>query len=150
MFEPPPRQPLRGSDLGLGYELALSVHCPVIPLPQSSLNPRCTYPDVLLYILLFPCFRVARILKRFVTEHEHEDAPVSAVLCLPACLCVSTAASRGQAPHGNASKAFQRRGVTHPSRATRGHLNPEHHGLRSAARSITLSISNSAESVKEV
>ena len=32
---------------------------------------------------------------------------MSAVLCLPACLCVSPAASRGQAPHGNASKAFQ-------------------------------------------
>ena len=63
----------------------------------------CTYPDVLLYILLFPCFRVARILKRFVTRHERNDAPVSAVLCLPACLCVSTAASRGQAPPGNAS-----------------------------------------------
>ena len=63
---------------------------------------------------------------------------MSAVLCLPACLCVSTAASRGQAPHRNASKAFHRRGVTHPSRATRGHLNPEYHGLRSA------------ESVKEV
>ena len=59
---------------------------------------------------------------------------MSAVLCLPACLRVSAAASRGQAPHGNASKAFNRRGVTHPSRATRGHLNPEHHGLRSAAR----------------
>ena len=59
---------------------------------------------------------------------------MSAVLCLPACLCVSAAASRGQAPHGNASKAFHRRGATHPSRATRGHLNPEHHGLRSAAR----------------
>ena len=28
---------------------------------------------------------------------------MSAVLCLPACLCVSTAASRGQALHGNAS-----------------------------------------------
>ena len=28
---------------------------------------------------------------------------MSAVFCLPACLCVSTAASRGQAPHGNAS-----------------------------------------------
>ena len=59
---------------------------------------------------------------------------MSAVLCLPACLCVSTAASRGQAPHGNASKAFHRRGVTYPSRATRGHMNPQHHGLRSAAR----------------
>ena len=52
--------------------------------------------------------------------------------------------------HGNVSKAFNRRGVTHPSRATRGQLNPEHHGLRSAARSIAPSISNSAESVKEV
>ena len=59
---------------------------------------------------------------------------MSAVLCLPACLCVSTAASRGQAPHGNASKVFHRRGVTHPPRATRGHRNPEYHGLRSAAR----------------
>ena len=28
---------------------------------------------------------------------------MSAVLCLPACLRVSAAASRGQAPHGNAS-----------------------------------------------
>ena len=28
---------------------------------------------------------------------------MSAVLCLPACLCVSTAASCGQAPHGNTS-----------------------------------------------
>ena len=34
---------------------------------------------------------------------DRDDAPVSAVLCLPACLRVSTAASRGQAPHGNAS-----------------------------------------------
>ena len=59
---------------------------------------------------------------------------MSAVLCLPACLCVSAAASRGQAPHGNASKAFHRRGVTHPSHATRGHLNPELHGLRSTAQ----------------
>ena len=66
-FEPRPCQPLRGSDLGLGYELGLSVYCPVMPFPQSSLNPMCTYPDAWLYILLFPCFRVARILKRFVT-----------------------------------------------------------------------------------
>ena len=53
--------------MGLGYELGLSVYCPVMPLPQSSLSPMCTYPDVLLYILSFPHFRVARILKRFVT-----------------------------------------------------------------------------------
>ena len=31
---------------------------------------------------------------------------MSVVLCLPAHLCVSTAASRGQAPHGNASLDF--------------------------------------------
>ena len=66
-LSPRPYQPLRGSDLGLGYELGLSVYCPLMPLPQSSLNPMCTYPDVLLYILLFPLCRVARILKRFVT-----------------------------------------------------------------------------------
>ena len=66
-LSPRPCQPLKGSDLGLGYELGLSVYCPVMPLPQSSLNPMCAYPDVLLYIRLFPCFRVARILKRFVT-----------------------------------------------------------------------------------
>ena len=66
-LSPRPHQPLRGSDLRLGYELGLSVYCPVMPLPQSSLNPMCTYPDVLLYILLFPLCRVARILKRFVT-----------------------------------------------------------------------------------
>ena len=66
-LSPRPHQPLRGSDLGLGYELGLSVYGPVMPLPQSSLNPMCTYPDVLLYILSFPLCRVARILKRFVT-----------------------------------------------------------------------------------
>ena len=75
---------------------------------------------------------------------------MSAVLCLPACLRVFAAASRGPAPHRNASKAFHRRGVIDPSRATRGHLNPEHHGLRSATRSIAPSVSYSAESVKEV
>ena len=75
---------------------------------------------------------------------------MSAVLCLPACLPVSTAAPGGQACHGNASKAFHRRGVNHPSRATPGRLNPEHHRLRSATRSIAPSVSNSAESVKEV
>ena len=66
-LSPRPHQPLEGSDLGLGYELGLSVYCPEMPLPQSSLHPMCTYLDVLLYILLFPCFRVARNLKHFVT-----------------------------------------------------------------------------------
>ena len=44
---------------------------------------------------------------------------MSAVPCLPACLCVSTAASRGQAPHGNASVCdrVQRIGDTQKSTA---------------------------------
>ena len=63
----------------------------------------CTYPDVLLYILLFLRCRVARILKRFVTSHERIDAPVSAVHCLPACLCVSPQRPVARPPHGNAS-----------------------------------------------
>ena len=67
MFEPPPPPATERVGPGTGYDLGLSVYCPVMPLPQSSLNPMCTYPDVLLYILSFPCFRVARILKRFVT-----------------------------------------------------------------------------------
>ena len=75
---------------------------------------------------------------------------MSAVLRLPVCLCVSAAASCGQAPHGNASKGSHRRGVTHPSPATRGGLNPEHHRLPSTARSIAPSVSNSTELVKEV
>ena len=66
-MSPRPHQPLRGSDLGSGYVLGLSVYCPVMPLPEFSLNPMCTYPDVLLYILVPSCFRVARILKRFVS-----------------------------------------------------------------------------------
>ena len=63
MFEPPPLPATERVGLGLGYELGLSVYCPLMPLPQSSLNTMCTYPDVLLYILLFPLCRVARILK---------------------------------------------------------------------------------------
>ena len=45
---------------------------------------------------------------------------MSVVLCLPAHLRVSRSVP-WPAPHGNASKAFHRRGVTHPPRATRGH-----------------------------
>ena len=81
---------------------------------------------------------------------------MSVVLCLPAHLCVSTAASRGQAPHGNASKAFHRRGVTHPSRATRGHQpraarrSSSELAARSAAQRLAAPPSDSAESVKEV
>ena len=67
LFEPLPLPATGRVGRGLAYELGLSVYCPVMPLPQSSLNPMCTYPHVLLYILLFPCFRVARILKTFVT-----------------------------------------------------------------------------------
>ena len=67
-----------------------------------------------------------------------------------------TAASRGQAPHGNASKAFHRRGVTHPSRATRGHQpraarrSSSQLAARSAAQRLAAPPSDSAESVKEV
>ena len=127
-----------------------------MPFPQSSLNPMCKYPDVLLYILLFPRCRVARILKHFVTLHERNDAPVSAVLCLPACLCVSPAAFRCQAPHGNVSEAFHRRGITHLSRATRGHQpraarrSSSQLAARSAAQQLAAPPSHSAESVKEV
>ena len=71
VFEPPPPPATErvgpGIGIRVGTECEQSVYCPVMPLPQSSLNPMCTYPDVLLYILLFPCFRVARILKRFVS-----------------------------------------------------------------------------------
>ena len=53
-LSPRPHQPLRGWDLGLGYELGLSVYCPLMPFFQSSINCMRTYRDVLLYILLFP------------------------------------------------------------------------------------------------
>ena len=67
-----------------------------------------------------------------------------------------TAASRGQAPHGNASKAFHRRGVTHPSRATRGYQpraarrRSSQLAAHSAAQRLAAPPSDSAESVKEV
>ena len=67
VFEPPPPPATERVGPGIGILVGDSVYCPVMPLPQSSLNPMCTYPDVLLYILLFPRCRVARILKRFVT-----------------------------------------------------------------------------------
>ena len=76
---------------------------------------------------------------------------------MPACLLVCvTAASCGQAPHGNASKAFHRRGVTHPSRATRGHQpraarrSSPQLAARSAAQRLAAPPSDGAESVKEV
>ena len=45
---------------------------------------------------------------------------MSAVLCLPACLCVSAAASRGQAPHGKTSKVLHRRLGTTTSQEPQG------------------------------
>ena len=69
---------------------------------------------------------------------------------------MSTAASCGQAPHRNASKASHRRGVTHPSRATRGHQpraarrRSSQLAARSAAQRLAAPPSDSAESVKEV
>ena len=67
MFEPPP--PSATERVGLGIGICVGIECVLScdALTQSSLHPMCTYPDVLLYILLLPCFRVARILKRFVT-----------------------------------------------------------------------------------
>ena len=67
-----------------------------------------------------------------------------------------TAASRGQAPHGNASKAFHRRRVTHPPRATRGHQpraarrGSSQLAACSAAQRLAAPPSDSAESVKQV
>ena len=80
---------------------------------------------------------------------------MSVVLCLPAHLCVSTAASRGRPPHGNASKAFHRRGVTDPPRATRGHQpraarrSSSQLAARSAAQRLAAPPSDSAEFVTE-
>ena len=68
VFEPPPLPATERDGPGIGIRGGTEcVYGLVMPFPQSGLNPMCTYPDVLLYILLFPCFRVARILKRFVT-----------------------------------------------------------------------------------
>ena len=67
VFEPPP--PPATERVGPAIGICVGTKCLLScdALTQSSLNPMCTYPDVLLYILLFPCFRVARILKRFVS-----------------------------------------------------------------------------------
>ena len=67
VFEPPPPPATERVGPGIGIRVGTDVYCPVMHVPQSSRNPMCTYPDVVLYILLFPCFRVARMLKRFVT-----------------------------------------------------------------------------------
>ena len=85
---------------------------------------------------------------------------MSAVLCLPACLCVSPQRPVARPPNGNASKAFHRRGVTQPPCATRGLQGvraapqprepQDHHGARSAAQSIAPSDHGSAATVKEV
>ena len=67
MFEPLPPQATERVGPGIGIRVGTECLLSCDALIQSSLNPMCTYPNVLLYILLFPCFRVARILKRFVT-----------------------------------------------------------------------------------
>ena len=54
---------------------------------------------------------------------------MSAVLCLPDCLCVSAAASRGQAPHVNASVCPL--GALLCLCSTLGHLAPVHRCARS-------------------
>ena len=67
MFEPLPLSATERVGLGIGICAGIESPLSCDTFTQSSYNPMCTYPDVLLYILLFPCFRVARILKRFVT-----------------------------------------------------------------------------------
>ena len=52
---------------------------------------------------------------------------MSAVLCLPACLCVSAAASRGQAPHGNGD-LFQGKPPDRPMDHLEGHPKPKPSG----------------------
>ena len=67
VFEPPP--PPATERVGPGIGIQVRIECLLscdAPTPVQS-YPMCTYPDVLLYILSFPHFRVARILKRFVT-----------------------------------------------------------------------------------
>ena len=65
---------------------------------------------------------------------------MSVVLCLPAHLCVSTAASRGQAPHGNGQKRFTAAGLPIP-RVPLGATHPEQRGA--AARSSQLAAQRS-------
>ena len=67
MFEPLPPSATKRVGLGIGICVGIESLLSCDALTQSSLNPMCTYPDVVLYIRLFPCFRVARIVKRFVT-----------------------------------------------------------------------------------
>ena len=73
-------------------------------IPVHGLTHLCTYPDLYLYIPFF-CFRVETILERVLNALFSEVAPVSAVLCLPACLRVHCSLPRGQAPSKKASKA---------------------------------------------
>ena len=52
---------------------------------------------------------------------------MSAVLCLPACLCVSAAAYRGQVPHENASlAALSVRAITSGAAVSSSSAAPSH------------------------
>ena len=51
------------------YGWGLSVFCPEGPSGQAMASFTYTYPDVFLHIVLF-CFRLARILERFVLLHR--------------------------------------------------------------------------------
>ena len=67
LFEPPPPPATErfGPGIGIQFRIECLLTCDALTPVQSY--PMCTYPDVLLYILSFPCYRVARIQKRFVT-----------------------------------------------------------------------------------
>ena len=77
---------------------------------------------------------------------------MSAVLCL----CVSPQHPVARPPTGTRQKRFTAAGVTHPSRATRGHQpravrrSSSQLAARSAAQRLAAPPSDSAESVKEV
>ena len=83
---------------------------------------------------------------------------MSVVLCLPAHLRVSTAASRGRPPTGTRQKRFTAAGLLSP-RVPLGATNPEQRGAarssqrsaaaRSAAQRLAASPSDSAEFVTE-
>ena len=81
---------------------------------------------------------------------------MSAVLCLPACLCVSPQRPVARPPTGTRQKRLIRRGVTHPSRATRGHQSraarrsSSQLAARSAAQRLAAPPSDNAEFVKEL
>ena len=84
-------------------------------IPDPGLTDLCTYPDVSLYVPLF-CFRVARILERFVLcgcPSERSALPAHLLVCPPQHPV-------GRPPHGNTSKLYYRPSASQPQRAIGG------------------------------